>query len=80
MNINKGRFDLLTKILRTPEASRRAAERVILEGCGVSEAAAMEQVLQPSVSRTVKKIRTLHGEIRSEYAREGRPQRASKRT
>ncbi|MBN9424498.1 MAG: hypothetical protein BGO63_11300 [Candidatus Accumulibacter sp. 66-26] len=62
-------FEVLAKILRSAEPVKTAAGMVLTEGRSVAEAVAATGLLQPSVSRTVKRFRVAQAQILTAYDR-----------
>lgn len=62
-------FEVIAKFLRSEEPGKTAARLVLLEGKAVKVAVEATGLLQPSVSRTVKRFMAAHEQILSGYAR-----------
>lgn len=62
-------FEVCAKFLRSEEPAKTAARLVLLEDKSVTEAVEGTGLLQPSVSRTVKRFRATHEQILSGYDR-----------
>lgn len=62
-------FEVIAKILRSIAPGKTAASLVLLEGKTVKEAVEATGLLQPSVSRTVKRFRAAHSQILEGYDR-----------
>ncbi len=62
-------FEVIAKFLRSEEPGKTAARLVLLEDKTVKEVVVATGLLQPSVSRTVKRFRAAHEQILSGYDR-----------
>lgn len=62
-------FEVIAKFLRSEDPGKTAARLVLLEDKTVKEVVVATGLLQPSISRTVKRFRTTHEQILSGYDR-----------
>ncbi len=67
--LNPVEFDVVAKLLQAKEPARTAARLVLVEGKAVKDAVAATGVLQPSVSRAVRRCRETHAFILTAYAK-----------
>lgn len=65
--LTKAQFDLVAKLLQSKEPARTAGRLVLVDGKSVSEAVVATGVLQPSVSRLVRRCREAHADILNAY-------------
>lgn len=56
-------FELITRLLQSKEPAKSAARMVLIDGKTVNEAVQATGVLQPSVSRIVRRCRETYEEI-----------------
>lgn len=62
-------FEVVAKVLRSEEPGKTAVRMVLVEGRSISEAVAATALLQPSVSRSIKRFRATHNQILEGYDR-----------
>jgi len=60
-------FEVIAKLLRSEEKPKQAARMVLLDGAEVKDAVAATGMLQPAVSRTVRRYREKHALILTGY-------------
>lgn len=65
--LTPAQFDLVARLLQSKEPARTAGRLVLVDGKSVSEAVAATGVLQPSVSRLVRRCRETHLAILHAY-------------
>lgn len=61
-------FEVVARLLQTKEPARTAARLVLIDGKRVTAAADQTGVLQPSVSRAVRRIRVQHEVLLAVYS------------
>ena len=71
-DLTPAEFEIVAKLLQSKEPARTAARLVLLEGNTISEAVTVTGLLQPSVSRTVRRYRETHLFILTGYAKRKR--------
>lgn len=67
--LTKKEFEVVAKLLQSKEPATTAARLVLVSGKTVAEAVAKTSVLQPSVSRVVRRCRETHAFILTAYAK-----------
>lgn len=65
--MSAAQFELIAKLLQSKEPATGAARLVLVEGKTVAEAVRLTGVLQPSVSRLVKRCKATDEAIRNAY-------------
>lgn len=65
--LSPAEFEVIAKLLRSEDKPKRAARMVLLEGAEIKEAVAVTGMLQPAVSRTVRRYREKHALILTGY-------------
>lgn len=63
-------FEIVSKLLQSKEPARSAARLVLVEGKTITEAVTATGLLQPSVSRVVRRCRETHEFILTAYAQQ----------
>lgn len=69
VELTRQEFEVVAKLLQSKEPAKTAARMVLVEGKTISEAATEARVLQPSVSRVVRRCRETHEFILIAYAK-----------
>ena len=67
--LTRKEFAVVAKVLRSEPPAKDAAFLVLVQGKAVKDAVAATGMLQPAVSRTVKRYRDAHNAILIGYAR-----------
>ena len=67
--LTQAEFEVIAKFLHSEEPTKTAARLVLREGQSVKAAVKATGLLQPSVSRTIKRYRDAHEQILSGYDR-----------
>ena len=67
--LTRKEFDVVAKVLRSEPPAKDAALLVLVRGQAIKDAVTSTGMLQPAVSRTVKRYRDMHAIILTGYAR-----------
>lgn len=67
--LTKKEFEVIAKLLQSKEPAKTAAKLVLVDGNAIAEAVVKTRVLQPSVSRAVRRCRETHAFILTAYSR-----------